>query len=1084
MKKIILSTCIAIAISCVIHGVALAAFFDETDGDSWDTAYIIDSFEDWLDFRDVASSPDKYYKLATDLDLVNLSGDLAFADSRGNVFYTGIAFRGYFDGQNHTITYYNYNYVDLYGGDADGTLYYSYDSYDTLEVALFTEVSGGRYEYSVVSEDDILIEEIALVFSGDEEVEEVISSDTVKEEVPVVISGECTPVIKNLNVVGNLSGDCVGTVVHYLYGGVIENCSFNGRIVRYGEDDEYGAGGIVAHMHGGTVTNCRVSADISGASWVGGIVGEMSSGTVQNCTVSQNSKLRSDGYVGGIVGIVGSDDVNLSGNSWNSQQYSEVGNFASSQVVISSDKAIFTWNGHEYQIFDANVTWQQAKSYCESLGGHLLTITSQSEQDEIARMLREVNSGFGYYWLGAKIDSGGMIEWVTDEVFEKQFRNFAENHPNGSGNYLQILADSGKWIATDNLASEFEHGFICEWDTDQNDAEEAPVSDAFQDWLEHRDELDETKSTGAIPSPNDMSHLSSNPPKTEVSSDLPKFYRNEKLPAVRDQGKFLTCWAFAAIGAMEADYMKQNLTIAGAEPDFSELHLAWFAFKDASSDNFGKGNKESILMSCGMVDTAESFLAKFPNTVNESVMQYSVAGTDSRDADSKIESFLGGKRAEDLPSSRVLFHDTLKFGNNNYLGDENIKFVKQAIIDHGAVFCIFYNHDDVYYNESHDAFYTNNNLLDKLHAVLLVGWDDDYPLENFNPIKPSQNGAWLVRNSEGVNKNDNGYFWMSYEQATVNQSGIRDITAFIVSEDTREDDTLITNYHDENGKTKHISTTWSSNIFKSSRNESLVRIGFHTTDNNTRYKIFVNNFGKIRPTDPGHAENAILTGEIPNAGYHTLDLPETVNLYSGDYYAVIIQSTLSSDYEFPTGVEASISNYVRASVNQGESFFAVGDPVPSVWYDGTEINGGPYNATIKAFTLERFSNETAPEITSENLPDATVGIAYSYTLTASGTAPIEWRSGNIPDGLSLTQDGILSGTPKEAGEYEIAFTVLNNVDQSGKTFTLKIAGASSNNPTSNGGGGGSSCNSGDLGLVFAILLAVFTRFKSNHIKRS
>ena len=1076
MKKIILSTCIAIAISCVIHGVALAAFYDETDGDSWDTAYIIDSFEDWVDFRDVASSPDKYYKLAVDLDLVDLSGDLVFvSDDNGFTYASWINFHGNFDGQNHTITYYNYNHAGPYITD-DG--YISYDDSSTLEMALFSEVRGGRYEYYVVSEDDNIIIEDVAVESGDEM---VISIDrrTEVEEVIVVISGECTPVIKNLNVVGNLSGDCVGTVVHYLYdGAVIENCSFNGRIVRDGQIDEYGAGGIVAHMYGGTVTNCRVSADISGASWVGGIVGEMYSGTVQNCTVSQNSQLRSDGYVGGIVGIASGNNVILSGNSWNSQ-YSEVGNFeGGNSQGISSDKAVFEWNGHEYQIFDTNVTWQQAKAHCESLGGHLLTITSQLEQDEIMNMLREVNPGFGYYWIGARVDSGGMIEWVTDEVFEKQFRNFAENHPNGSGNYLQILAASGKWIATDNLASTLEHGFICEWDTDQNDAEEAPVSDAFQDWLEHRDELDESKSTGAIPSPNDMSHLSSNPPKTEVSSDLPRFYRNEKLPAVRDQGKFRTCWAFAAIGAMEADYMKQNLTIAGAEPDFSELHLAWFAYKDVSSDNFVNAKKD-ILMLQGNVDTAESFLSKFRNTVNESAMQYSIAGTDTNGADSKIESFLGDRTAQSFQGSRVLFHDTLKFGNK-YLGDENINLVKQAIIDHGAVFCIFrWNPNSVCYNDSQDAFYTDESSRYG-HAVLLVGWNDDYPRENFNPLKqPSKNGAWLVRNSEGVNKNDNGYFWMSYEQATVNESGIEDITAFIVSEDTREYDTIVTNYHDENGKTKHISTTWSSNIFKSSRNESLVRIGFHTTDNNTQYKIFVNNFGKIRPTDPGHAENAILTGEIPNAGYHTLDLPETVNLYSGDYYAVIIQSTLNSEYEFPTGVEASISNYVRASVNQGESFFAVGEPVPSVWYDGTEINGGPYNATIKAFTLERFSNETAPEITSEKLPDATVGIAYNYTLTASGTAPIEWRSGNIPDGLSLTQGGILSGTPSEAGEYEINFTVLNNVDQSGKTFTLKIAGASTNNLTSNGGGGGSSCNSGNLGLAFAILLAVFTRFKSN-----
>lgn len=47
------------------------------------------------------------------------------------------------------------------------------------------------------------------------------------------------------------------------------------------------------------------------------------------------------------------------------------------------------------------------------------------------------------------------------------------------------------------------------------------------------------------------------------------------------------------------------------------------------------------------------------------------------------------------------------------------------------------------------------------HAVMIVGWDDDYSKDNFaTTTKPSNNGAWLIRNSWGDYFD---YFWMSYE---------------------------------------------------------------------------------------------------------------------------------------------------------------------------------------------------------------------------------------------------------------------------------------------------------------------------------
>ena len=94
--------------------------------------------------------------------------------------------------------------------------------------------------------------------------------------------------------------------------------------------------------------------------------------------------------------------------------------------------------------------------------------------------------------------------------------------------------------------------------------------------------------TGYIPERIDYSHLKNNPPVLNRNSGyvkatpIPASYDLRDygyLSSVRDQNPFGTCWAHAAIGAMESSYLKQGLTGLGTSKDInlSELHLAWFA---------------------------------------------------------------------------------------------------------------------------------------------------------------------------------------------------------------------------------------------------------------------------------------------------------------------------------------------------------------------------------------------------------------------------------------------------------------------------------------------------------------------------
>lgn len=84
-------------------------------------------------------------------------------------------------------------------------------------------------------------------------------------------------------------------------------------------------------------------------------------------------------------------------------------------------------------------------------------------------------------------------------------------------------------------------------------------------------------------------------------------------------------------------------------------------------------------------------------------------------------------------------------------------------------------------------------------------------------------------------------------------------------------------------------------------------------------------------------------------------------------------------------------------------------------------------------------------ITTTTLPAGTVGTAYSQTLQASGGTGLQWRvaSGALPAGLTLSQAGVISGTPTAAGNS--SFTV--EVRDSGGTTATRALTMTVNNLT-------------------------------------
>jgi hypothetical protein len=55
---------------------------------------------------------------------------------------------------------------------------------------------------------------------------------------------------------------------------------------------------------------------------------------------------------------------------------------------------------------------------------------------------------------------------------------------------------------------------------------------------------------------------------------------------------------------------------------------------------------------------------------------------------------------------------------------------------------------------------------------------------------------------------------------------------------------------------------------------------------------------------------------------------------------------------------------------------------------------------------------TAPTVTTTTLSSGTVGVPYITVATATGgTPPYKWSAVGLPDGLDITETGVISGTP-------------------------------------------------------------------------
>ena len=145
-------------------------------------------------------------------------------------------------------------------------------------------------------------------------------------------------------------------------------------------------------------------------------------------------------------------------------------------------------------------------------------------------------------------------------------------------------------------------------------------------------------------------------------------------------------------------------------------------------------------------------------------------------------------------------------------------------------------------------------------------------------------------------------------------------------------------------------------------------------------------------------------------------------VWNGSNGTVYGNVTLQEDLEIGEGESLTIGD--------GASLIVPEDKTITV-ESGGKLDGTPTGSgTVKI----------APTITTESLPDGEVGAVYSQTLTATGDPTITWSvtSGTLPAGLTLSEDGTISGTPTTAGQSDFTVKATNSAGDASKQLSLTI----------------------------------------------
>lgn len=409
------------------------------------------------------------------------------------------------------------------------------------------------------------------------------------------------------------------------------------------------------------------------------------------------------------------------------------------------------------------------------------------------------------------------------------------------------------------------------------------------------------------------------------------------MTSVKDQGNLDICWSFASLGTLES-----YLALKRDEYyDFSEEHLRWWGTAD--EEGYGwhresyKGGYDQIALGYFTAWAGPKFESDIP-------LQYS-----------KLAS---------KPSNMNEAETAFNVSSIIYLKKDK-ETIKNAVLNYGGVYTGYF-HSALYYDKVKGTYCYPGERTAANHSIIIVGWDDNYPKENFrvnSNIK--NNGAWLVKSSWGTIGNEGGYIWISYEDSTLLDESYN--TNYAIMEAEASSNKYKLYQHDEEGadytfklnkEDKTLETNlYGANLFDFTEDYNILdSIVFQTTNKGANYDLY---YIPLKDDVPD-IENKITlySGVVPYSGYIKTDVNSFVLPKGKGLVGVHIDNSVNNKAA-SIGCQESLvytsGEYLyKAKANLGESYIFNEDSVEDLnLFDETE----PRNFTIKAITKK--SNDSS-----------------------------------------------------------------------------------------------------------------------------
>ena len=373
----------------------------------------------------------------------------------------------------------------------------------------------------------------------------------------------------------------------------------------------------------------------------------------------------------------------------------------------------------------------------------------------------------------------------------------------------------------------------------------------------------------------------------------------------KNQGAYGTCWAFAVMSAAESSLISQNIM---DKPDLSELHFAYFMYH-CTDDPLGNiGNDSNTIMSSnsnflniGGADIYNMFaLAAWRGAANESEYPYEDASVNMS-----------------IDSSEA-YNDVVHLQNVDIMSMTNKEAVKRHIMEHGSVTSSIYLMNNYNYNSIKHSYYQNSTTKAN-HEISIIGWDDDYSADNFNStVKPSADGAWLIKNSWGLENGDCGYYWVSYEEPTI------DSLFYFDTQSSQLHDNLYA--HDDFGGSGALSVSpdgdevvYFSNVYCAEEDGYVTDVMIDCMFPSDCYEITIyTNLSNNSNPASGKAHRAA-SGVMDHTGYQIIKLNKPVQINCGEFFSVAAK--VSGEKGFHATCELA-NNHPESPVPSGSTAYS------------------------------------------------------------------------------------------------------------------------------------------------------------------